>query len=198
MPRLIPAVLLGLVTLLFVAPSTARACQSDAPTFGQAVHGARAIALITIVEGADPDADDPTHSETYRIDRVLKGSLPKVITVAPAWTTLCHDSVGSWVGPKGSRAIVAFDVPFYDQAIHPVWTRDASGRVSGSAGLPSGLSTLRELAAEIEAELLAPDTSTPTPATPDRLPVPMLLFIGLAFAVATAAMTVRRSIRARR
>src|SRR4051812_41214267 len=79
--------------LACATPSAVSACVSGQPSFAEAVRGARAIARVTVVEGWDGYQDDPTQGETYRVERVLKGSLPKLVTVAPAWTTLCHDSV---------------------------------------------------------------------------------------------------------
>ena len=122
--------------LVCATPSPVSACTSSQPSFAEAVHGARAIARVTVVEGWDGYQDDPTHSETYRVDRVLKGSLPTLVTVAPAWTTLCHDSVGYVAGAEGAVIIVAFDVPYYDQAIHPMWAFDSKKGLSGSAGVP--------------------------------------------------------------
>lgn len=165
--------------LVCATPSPVSACTSSQPSFAEAVRGARAIARVTVVEGWDGYQDDPTHSETYRVDRVLKGSLPKSVTVAPAWTTLCHDSVSYFAGDEGAVIIVAFDVPYYDETIHPVWTFDSKQGLSGSAGVPSGVSTLSDLEAAIRAELDMPDTATAESTTPDTSPfLPYILAAG--------------------
>ena len=157
--------------LVCATPSPVSACTSSQPSFAEAVRGARAIARVTVVEGWDGYQDDPTHSETYRVERVLKGSLPKLVTVAPAWTTLCHDSVGYFAGAEGAVIIVAFDVPYYDQTIHPVWTFDGKQGLSGSAGVPSGVSTLTDLEAAIRSELSMPDTATAESTAPETSPL---------------------------
>jgi hypothetical protein len=162
--------------LVSATPSSVSACTSSQPSFAEAVGGARAIAVVTVVEGWDGYQDDPTHSETYRVERVLKGSLPKLVTVAPAWTTLCHDSVGYYSGVEGAVIIVAVDVPYYDQTIHPMWAFDSKQGVSGSAGVPSDLSTLMDLEAAIRAELRMPDTATAEESTIDNSS-PLLLYV---------------------
>ena len=150
--------------LLIAAPSGVSACTSEHPTFAEAVQGARAIARVTVVEGFEVYTADPTISETYRVERVLKGELPGLVTLAPAWTSLCHDSVGYYAQESvGKTLVVAIDLPYYDQVIHPMWTTYDSQGVSGSAGVPSGASTLDELEAAILAELGLPDTSTDEP-----------------------------------
>ena len=158
--------------LVCATPSPVSACTSSQPSFAEAVRGAGAIARVTVVEGWDGYQDDPTHSETYRVDRVLKGSLPELVTVAPAWTTLCHDSVvGYFGGDEGAVIIVAFDVPYYDQTIHPMWAFDRKQGVSGSAGVPSGVSTLAGLEAAIRSELGMPDTATAESTADHSLPL---------------------------
>ena len=157
--------------LVCATPSPVSACTSSQPSFAEAVRGARAIARVTVVEGWDGYQDDPTHSETYRVDRVLKGSLPKLVTVAPAWTTLCHDSVGYFAGAEGAVIIVAFDLPYYDQTIHAMWAFDSKQGLSGSAGVPSGVSTLTDLEAAIRSELGMPDTATAESITTETSPL---------------------------
>ena len=157
--------------LVCATPSAVSACVSSQPSFAEAVRGARAIARVTVVEGWDGYQDDPTHSETYRVERVLKGSLPKVVTVAPAWTTLCHDSVGYLAGTEGAVIIVAFDVPYVDQTIHPMWAFDSKHGVSGSAGVPAGVSTLTDLEAAIRSELRMPDTPTDSSTSSGAVPL---------------------------
>lgn len=187
---LIATTALGVV-LVGLTPSAVSACTSDHPTFTEAVRGARAIARVTVVEGFDTYLDDPTHSETYRVERLLKGSLPEMVTVAPAWTSLCHDSVGYYAGPDGAVVIVAIDVPYYDQVIHPMWAFDASQGVSGSAGVPSGVFTLLDLEAAIHVELGMPDTATPEstgdPASPLLASIVVAALAGIAVAVWTTS-----------
>ena len=161
--------------LVCATPSPVSACVSGQPSFAEAVRGAQAIARVTVVEGWDGYQDDPTHSETYRVERVLKGLLPKLVTVAPAWTTLCHDSVSYFAGAEGAVIIVAFDVPYCDQTIHPMWTFDRKQGMSGSAGVPSGVSTLTDLEGAIRSELGMPDTAT-AQSTTDH-PSPLLPYV---------------------
>ena len=160
------------------APADVRACSSDHPTFEEAVRGARAIARVTIVDGFDNFLDDPTTSETYRVEKVLKGSLPGVVTVAPAWTSLCHDSVGWYAGDlesDGRTIIVALDLRYYDQVIHPMWIADKIEGVRGSADVPVGARTLAGLEAAILAQLGVPETSTEEPASTDGYGVLLIL-----------------------
>jgi hypothetical protein len=152
---------------------------SSQPSFAEAVRGARAIARVTVVEGWDGYQDDPTHSETYRVERVLKGSLPKLVTVAPAWTSLCHDSVGYFARAEGAVIIVAFEVPYYDESIHPMWAFDSTQGVSGSAGVPPGASTLTDLEAAIQSELGMPDTATDSSTSRGAVPLLPVVVAGL-------------------
>ena len=146
-------------TLVGTSPSAVLGCTSDHPSFVEAVHGARAIARVVVVEGWDSYLDDPAHSETYRVERVLKGSLPASVTLAPAWTSLCHDSVAYYAGSDGAVIVVALDVSYYDQVIHPMWAFDSDQGLSGSAGVPPGVTMLTELEAAIRSELGRPDSS---------------------------------------
>lgn len=119
------------------------------PTFDYVVNNASAIARVTVLEGRDRDL-----SETFRIDRVLKGRLPTTVVLEPARSSLCGDTVSFYVGAGeenvGESAILALDVQFFDQVIHPVWGV-IEGRLGGSAGLPDGVSTLPELERAIAA-----------------------------------------------
>jgi hypothetical protein len=166
------------------------ACISEHPTFVEAVRGARAIARVTVVEGVDTYKADPTASETYRVERALKGRLPELVTLAPAWSSLCHDSVGFYAeGSVGRTIVIAIDMPYYDQTIHPMWTGYDTSGVSGSAGVPSGVTTLKELEAAILAELDLPETSTVETQPRDAIPLALVL----AAAIAAFVATVRRS-----
>ncbi len=183
--------------LVCATPAPVSACTSSQPSFAEAVRGARAIARVTVVEGWDGYQDDPTHSETYRVNRVLKGSLPELVTVAPAWTTLCHDSVvGYFGGAEGAVIIIAFDVPYYDQTIHPMWAFDRKQGVLGSAGVPSGVSTLADLEAAIRSKLGMPDTATAEPAAdhvPPLLPSVLAAAGGFVLALRRVSRRSRRS-----
>jgi len=173
-------------------PSPASACSSDQPTFEEAVRGARAIALVFIVDGFDNYSDDPTTSETFRVERLLKGTLPEVVTLAPAWTSLCHDSVGWNAGAEesdGRTILLAIDMRYSDQTIHPMWTTDDNQRVWGSAGVPRGITTLAELEAAILADLGVPDTAT----LESEPPAAPALAVMLVAALVTFVVTVRRS-----
>jgi hypothetical protein len=173
---------LGLV-LFAVTPATVYACISDHPTFTEAVRGARAIARVTIVEGFDPWFEDASRSETYRVERVLKGSLPALVTVAPAVTSLCNDSVSYFGGDEGRTIIVAFDLSYYDHVIHPMWAEDVDGveGVFGSAGMPPGVSTLAGLEAAILDALGTPNTSMELAERPqDSSALVLILAVGLA------------------
>ena len=145
---------------LFALPSAAVACSPDSPTFAEAINGARTIARVTVVEGSDAWTEDPSHSETYRVERILKGDLPDLVTVAPAWTSICHDTIGAYAGSKGKPVVVAFDVRSYGEVIHPVWVTNRDEGVLGTAGVPGDVATLAELERAILAKLRLPDTST--------------------------------------
>ena len=176
--RAIAAGAVLVLALLSASPSTALACTSEQPTFVEAVRGARAIARVTILEGFDSITVDPTSSETYRVERVLKGVLPERLTVAPAWTSLCRDPVSLFAGAEpaeGTTVIVAFDLRYHDQVIHPVWAADPGGGVWGSAEVPAGVASLAALEAAILAELGPPDTSTPGDGDAVDWPLPALV-----------------------
>ena len=178
--------------LLAATPSPVSACISDEPTFEEAVRGARAIARVVIVDGFDNYSDDPTTSETFRVARMLKGKLPEFVTLAPAWTTLCHDSVGWNAGAEesdGRTILLAIDMPYYGQTIHPMWTTGGSHGVWGSAGVPAGVTTLAELEAAVLAQLGLPDTAT-LDAEPAAAPPFAVIFVA---GLVTLVVTARRS-----
>jgi hypothetical protein len=139
-------------------PSATSACSSESPTFIEAVRGASAIARVSIIDRLG----DPPHTETYRVERVLKGSLPAVVTVSPAWANLCHDTVAFYAGEDGSDIIVAIGMTYYGQIINPVWVLSVHG-IDGSAGVPDGVRTLPELERAILRALAMPDTATAEP-----------------------------------
>lgn len=189
------ALLLIALGLVAAAPSAVSACSSDHPTFLEAVRGARAIARVTILEGFDIYTDDPTTSETYRVDRLLKGTLPGLVTVAPAWTSLCHDSVGYYAGDEasdGKTVLVAIDMPYYDQTIHPMWMIDETQGVVGSAGVPAGVTTLEALEAAILAEVGVPATSTDEGEATGAAPLVALFAVALVAIVGIVLRFLRR------
>jgi hypothetical protein len=175
------------LALLGAVSTPASACSSDHPSFQEAVRGARAIARVTIIEGFDSVNDDPTHTETFKVERVLKGSLPGLVTVAPAWTSLCHDTVAYYGGGPGSTIILAVDLRYYHDVIHPMWVFDSAGQNGGSAAVPGGVTTLAGLESAILAELRMPDTSTggaeQTPAV-----VPAIVALAIGFIAFVAAL----------
>lgn len=179
------------VVMLGAFPAIVSACTGPIPTFAEAVHGARAIARVTVLEDFQTYLEDPTHSETYRVDRVLKGSLPDLVTVAPAWTLLCHDSVGYYAKAKGTVIILAIDMPFHDQVIHPMWKLYEGEGVSGTAEVPSAIATLADLESAIRSELGLPDTATDegTDIVPPPIPWVPLTAIGT---IVTAVLTLYR------
>jgi hypothetical protein len=170
--------------LVAASPGAVSACSSDHPTFAEAVRGARAIARVTVVEGFDTYTDDPTLSETYRVEQVLKGSLPEVVTVAPARTSLCGDTVSYFAGgehAEGVAIVVAIDLPYYDQVIHPMWTEVDGQGVFGTAGVPSGVTSLAELESAVLAQVGLPDTSTDSSQPRTAIALALLGAIGVLF-----------------
>jgi hypothetical protein len=123
---------------------------------------------------------------------VLKGTLPQTVTLSPAWTSVCHDSVGYYAGVEesdGKTIVLAIDMPYYDQTIHPMWMTDENGDVWGSAGVPPGATTLDALEAAVLAQLGPPNTAT-SEGAPDRTPILALL---LAAALVAFTVTVRKA-----
>ncbi len=177
--RLSVIALAALLSLL-AAPMAARGCSGPQPTFAEAVSGADAIALVSVEDVSS--YGDPARGETYGVITVLKGSLPHTVQLDEPRTSICGDTVGLYA-PEGTRAIVAFGVPFYDAILHTVWveTTDVVNPIVGSAAGPDGLSTLGELEAAITAAL--PDTAM---ASADARP--MLLIVGT-WLIAVAMMS---------
>lgn len=149
----LPLIIAVAIVAILLNPDPAVACISEMPTFDYVVNNASAIARVTVLEGRDRDL-----SETFRIDRVLKGRLPATVVLEPARSSLCGDTVSFYVGAGeenvGESAILALDVQFFDQVIHPVWG-GVEGRLGGSAGLPDGVSALPELERAIAAAITA-------------------------------------------
>lgn len=140
---LLPLMVAASMVAYFLSPGPGRACSGEIPTFDYVVNTASAIARVTVLEGRDED-----RSETFRVDKVLKGRLPDMVVLEPARSHICGDTVSFFLGAEGANvgqsAILAIDVRFYDQVIHPVWFV-IKNRLGGSADLPVGVSTLLEL-----------------------------------------------------
>ena len=94
---------------------------------------------------------------TLRVVHALRGPLPQLLTIDPPVTSLCGDWIGYGELGPGDEVIVALDVPFYDQVIHPAWWMTSDGRVCGTAGVPDEVADLDALAQAIDA---LPDTAT--------------------------------------
>jgi hypothetical protein len=176
MPRIVSLVIAAAIAIAAQAslPSPALACVSGLPTFEEVVHGAKAIARVTIVRF---DPADRRARQTFRVERVLKGALARTVTVAPAWTSSCHDSVGLWAGGTGKTVVMAFDFPWFRDTLYPVWMPDPR---LGSAGVPPGVDTLAEVESAILHELGLPNTATDPSRVTDRQ-VRWLLVIAAGF-----------------
>lgn len=175
------AVAVAIAAGFLASAGPAFACISDRPTFSEAVGGASAIARVTIVEGFDAVGGDPTHSETYRVERVLKGSLPELVTIAPAWTSLCQDSVSYFAGAEASEGqtiLIALHLSFEGQVIHPMWAEIDGVGLFGTAGIPDGVTSLADLERAILRQVALPNTSTADPKV--MTPFPWVLVAGLA------------------
>jgi len=175
------AIAVAIAAGFLAAPGPTFACVSDHPTFSEAVGGASAIARVTIVESFDAVGGDPTHSETYRVERVLKGSLPELVTIAPAWTSLCQDSVSYFAGAEASEGqtiIIALHLSFEGQIIHPMWVEIDGVGLFGTAGIPDGVTSLAALERAILRQVALPETTTADPKT--ATPFPWALVAGLA------------------
>jgi hypothetical protein len=166
-----------LLTLCWLlVPPQAWACTSDAPTFEYVLTNARAIARVTIIDIPEP-GPGPPYVETYRVERRLKGTLPDVVELAKAYTNLCHDRIAYYAGPEGRTAIIAFDVPFFNDTIHPIWYEGPDGLQSTVWGTED-LTSLAELERAILRSL--PETSTEPQAGDASLPVILAVVFGLA------------------
>lgn len=153
------------IALLLTQGATAViACSSEMPTFEYVLENASAIARVTVLEGRDADL-----SETFRVDQVLKGRTGDTIVLQPARSGLCGDTVAFFIGAEGGKvgqtAILALDVPYFDQVIHPVWGV-IEGRLGGSAHLPDGVHSLPELERAIAAAVAVPPPTEADDAAP--------------------------------
>lgn len=182
-------ILLGLVVGPGATP--AQACISESPTFAKAVAGADVIARVTIVDGTDYDT--PGDIETFRVDRVLKGDPEPLITLIEPVTYLCGDRVGYLTGGAdggvGESIILATNVDFFDEIIHPFWIV-VDGALSGTAGWPTAARDLADVEAAILRAVLVPDTATgPQSGQATREP-PILnvAFIAAAIVIAIAIL----------
>ncbi len=140
--------LLGILTAAIVltgmSAGEARACTGSLLPFAKALAGAEAIAVVTVVEGAAP-IEDLDREEVFRVDRVLRGALPPVVSLVRPKAHACGDSLAGTIGDVGASAIVAFGVEAFGGVIHPVWTEDPAGGLGGTAEAPSGVTTLAQL-----------------------------------------------------
>jgi hypothetical protein len=186
-----------LLAILLSTPAPALACIPVLPSFREAVHGSDAIAVVTVLER---HAGRPGSDERYRMVRILKGDLPDSIRLARPHTNACHDPVGSLARTKRTPIVVAFGVSSFGRTIHPAWGFERGIGVHGSAGVPRGVDTMRELESAIRRELGLPDTSTALEPTPRSAPVghpAAAVVIGglVALVVALRTATRRRSLR---
>lgn len=181
--RFLPVMLVAWLVAGLAYAGAARACSGEIPTFDFVLEHASAIARVTVLDGRD---DDP--SETFHVDRVLKGDLPARVVLEPARSHICGDAVSFFVGAEGGRigqsAILALDVEFYGQVIHPAWGVLENG-LYGSASLPEGVTTLAELEMAIGTALArlpetegGPISETTEGASP--WPILLAVFLGLA------------------
>jgi hypothetical protein len=138
-------VLAATVLLGGAATTEVRACTGPLVTFQEAVGGAEAIAVVTVVEGSVPWFENPDHEEVFRVDRVLRGVLPPLVSLVRPKANACGDSLAGTIGEDGATAIVAFGVRIGGDVIHPVWTEDPAGGMGGTAEAPAGVGTLAEL-----------------------------------------------------
>jgi len=171
-------------------PTATSACSAESPTFDFAVRNASAIARVTILNGRDGDL-----VERFRIDRVLKGALPAEVVLERPRAHLCGDTISFFAGAEGGRigqsAIVAFDVTFYAQVIHPVWAV-LDNRVGGSASWPDGVSTLLELEPAIVTSVGQVPNTDASPEFANTEEPPWIAAPLLLFAVALAIGYARR------
>ena len=158
-------VLAGIAVPLVASPTLA--CISESPSFVQAVARADVIARVTIVDGTDYGGTGDI--EVFRVERVLKGTAGTRIELANPITGLCHDRIGASAGGPddgvGQSIVLATNVEFFDQVIHPFWIQ-VDGGVSGTAGSPPGVDDMAQLEAAILRAARVPDTSTASPADP--------------------------------
>ena len=77
------------VGVMLWMPGAASACSSDHPSFAEAVMGADAIARVVVTDVPRYGEDRTTRTETYRVERVLVGTLPeqRLPTRRRAWMT---------------------------------------------------------------------------------------------------------------
>jgi len=171
-------------TVLAVAatPRPAVACSSEQPTFEQAMAGARAVAVVEVDLAANGEVIDGV--PPLRILRVLNGDPRPFLAAGNLRTGLCGDTVHYLYG-DGAVVIVAFGVPFFDQVIHPSWSRVEDGSLYGSAGTPFGVTTVEGVEAAIRQRFPTPPIE-PEPALDSSWLVLVAAAIALAVAVRVA------------
>jgi hypothetical protein len=173
---------------------TALACISETPSFAQAIAGADVIARVMIVDGTDYER--PGDVEVFRVDRVLKGDPGPRIELVEPMTYLCGDRVGYLTGGVdggvGQSIILATNVDFFDEVIHPFWIV-VEGGLSGTAGWPAAAGDLADVEAAILDALSVPETSTAPVDDPAPAPESSILPAALiAAATMLCALMVRR------
>lgn len=126
-------------------PRPVDACTSEHPSFEQAMAGAQAVAWVEVELAANGEVLPGV--PPLRVTEVIHGD-PAPFLAADPRTGLCGDTIHYLYG-DGARVLVAFGVPFFDQIISPSWWRDETGVVSGTAGVPFGVSTIEGLEAAV-------------------------------------------------
>lgn len=152
------AVVLGIVA----RPSSVVACTSEQPTFDQAMAGAQAVAWVDVVNAAEGGV---AGGPRLRVTEIVAGD-PAPFLAADPRTGLCGDTIHSLFG-DGAHVLLAFGVPFFDQVIAPAWRRDETGGVSGTAGVPFGVTTIEGLEAAVRDRFPAPEANDSGPMSID-------------------------------
>lgn len=168
------------VLLVGASAGEIRACTGPLMTFQDAVAGAEAIARVTVVEGAVPWFENPDHEEVFRVDRVLRGILPPLVSLVRPKANACGDSLAGTIGEEGATAMVAFGVRMSGDVIHPVWTEDPAGGMGGTAEAPAGVRTLADLELALGGSPAAPAEPGATDVPADVAAAVALVLVALA------------------
>jgi hypothetical protein len=159
---------------LIVAAAPALACSAPAPSFEQAVLRSEAVARVTVLDAAEGGAGP----ETYRVDRILKGVLPPIVTLDDSVAGFCSGPIGGVAG-EGTVVIVAFRMPFDNAMVDPIWFDTAEGLAS-TAQTPEELRTLADVEERIRGLVpAAPGGPSPMVDLSGLVPVALLLAAGL-------------------
>mgnify|MGYP001438241337 CR=1 FL=1 len=168
------------VLLVGASAGEIRACTGPLMTFQDAVAGAEAIARVAVVEGAVPWFENPDHEEVFRVDRVLRGVLPPLVSLVRPKANACGDSLAGTIGEEGATAMVAFGVRMSGDVIHPVWTEDPAGGMGGTAEAPAGVRTLADLELALGGGPAAPAEPGATDVPADVAAAVALVLVALA------------------